>query len=192
RRLALGQAEPIEERGRLLDGLSHDLGDRPARDLDAERLRPETRAAAAGARALGHELRDLAARLLRGGFAIAALERLDHALEAAAAHAPYGLLNENMRGETSGKEIPQSAHASFSENVVVAGAVRPPWTEGGLLSTRPGSAPAVLPVVRDVPSVREVPSAPATVSTVTMPSARRSAVSSESARREPRFSRTIS
>src|SRR6266550_3367955 len=107
-------------------------------------------------------------------------------------HAPYGLLNENMRGETSGKEIPQSAHASFSENVVVAGAVRPPWTEGGLLSTRPGSAPAVLPVVRNVPSVREVPSAPATVSTVTMPSARRSAVSSESARREPRFSRTIS
>jgi hypothetical protein len=48
-----------------------------------------------------------------------------------------------MRGETSGKEMPQSAHASFSENVVVAGFVvvrfvlarslRPPRTEGGLL-----------------------------------------------------------
>jgi len=48
-----------------------------------------------------------------------------------------------MRGETSGKEMPQSAHASLSENVVVAGFVvagfvvarsfRPPRTEGGLL-----------------------------------------------------------
>src|SRR6266481_9194133 len=57
--------------------------------------------------------------------------------------APYGLLNANMRGETSGKEMPPSAHASLSENVVVAGFVvagfvlarslRPPRTEGGLL-----------------------------------------------------------
>src|SRR6266487_4415548 len=69
--------------------------------------------------------------------------------------APYGLLKENMRGDTSGKEIPQSAHASFSEKVVAAG----------------------LPLA---PSL-------STVSTVTIPSARRSAVSSESARREPRF-----
>src|SRR3989442_8827056 len=36
-------------------------------------------------------------------------------------HAPYGLLNENIRGETSGKEMPHSAQASFSEKVLVAG-----------------------------------------------------------------------
>ena len=29
--------------------------------------------------------------------------------------APYGLLNENMRGDTSGKEMPQAAQASRSE-----------------------------------------------------------------------------
>src|SRR6266850_1913247 len=59
-------------------------------------------------------------------------------------HAPYGLLNENIRGDTSGKEMPHSAHASFSENVfvvagfvvpgfVVAGRLRPARAEGGLL-----------------------------------------------------------
>src|SRR4029450_8135041 len=83
--LALGQAEAVEERGSVLDGLSHHFGDRPPRDLDAERLRPQTRAPAGRARALGHELRDLGPRFLRRGLAIAALERLDHALEAAVA-----------------------------------------------------------------------------------------------------------
>src|SRR5713226_4975982 len=63
--------------------------------------------------------------------------------------APYGLLNENIRGDTSGSEIPQSAHASRSENSMGS----------------PG-LPASL-----------------TGSTCTIPSARRSAVSSESARR---------
>jgi hypothetical protein len=29
--------------------------------------------------------------------------------------APYGLLNENIRGETSGKEMPHSAQARRSE-----------------------------------------------------------------------------
>src|SRR4030095_3014707 len=32
--------------------------------------------------------------------------------------APYGLLNENIRGETSGKEMPQSAQASLSEKTM--------------------------------------------------------------------------
>ncbi len=32
--------------------------------------------------------------------------------------APYGLLKENIRGETSGKEMPQSAHASRSEKTM--------------------------------------------------------------------------
>src|SRR4029453_1780668 len=32
--------------------------------------------------------------------------------------APYGLLNENIRGETSGKEMPQSAQASRSEKTM--------------------------------------------------------------------------
>src|SRR5207253_4219840 len=81
RGLALGQAEPVEEDGRLLDRLPHDLGDRPAGDLDAERFRPKARAATARARALGHELRHLGPRLLGRGLAIAALERLDDALE---------------------------------------------------------------------------------------------------------------
>src|SRR6267142_5266465 len=60
-------------------------------------------------------------------------------------HAPYGLLKENMRGDTSGKEIPHSAHASFSENVfvvpgfVVAGRLRPARAEGGLRWVRAGS-----------------------------------------------------
>src|SRR5207237_9574692 len=66
RRLALGQAEPFEEDGRLLDGLSHDLGDRPARYLDAERLRTQTRADASPPRPPGPELRVLGARLPRG------------------------------------------------------------------------------------------------------------------------------
>src|SRR2546425_8714745 len=53
-------------------------------------------------------------------------------------HAPYGLLNENIRGETSGKEMPHSAQASFSEKVLVAGvgvagSLSPARTEGGLL-----------------------------------------------------------
>src|SRR5947199_10098337 len=52
--------------------------------------------------------------------------------------APYGLLNENIRGETSGNEIPHSAQASFSENVwagpvVVARSLRPALAAGGLL-----------------------------------------------------------
>src|SRR5262245_63398510 len=97
-----------------------------------------------------------------------------------------------MRGDTSGKEMPHSAHASFSENVmaapgvvvaglfvaglVVAGFLRPALNEGGLLWVRAGSAPAVFP------------SAPSMVSTVTMPSASRRAGWSESARREPRLS----
>ncbi len=66
--------------------------------------------------------------------------------------APYGLLNENIRGDTSGKEMPQAAQASRSENM----------NEG-----------------------------PSGTSTCTIPSARRSAVSSESARRPPRVSLTI-
>src|SRR5262245_16112609 len=32
--------------------------------------------------------------------------------------APYGLLNENIRGETSGKEMPQSAQARRSEKTM--------------------------------------------------------------------------
>src|SRR5438309_484636 len=32
--------------------------------------------------------------------------------------APYGLLNENMRGDTSGKEMPQSAQARRSEKTM--------------------------------------------------------------------------
>ncbi len=67
--------------------------------------------------------------------------------------APYGLLNENMRGDTSGKEMPQAAQASRSENM----------NDG-----------------------------PSGTSTCTTPSASRSAVSSESARRPPRLSLTTS
>src|SRR5262245_44345135 len=85
RGLALGQGEVAEEDAGLLDGLFHDLGDRPAGDLDAERLRPQPRAAARRTRAFGHEYRHLGARLFRGGLAIAPLEGLDHALEAAVA-----------------------------------------------------------------------------------------------------------
>src|SRR6059036_2221033 len=48
-------------------------------------------------------------------------------------HAPYGLLKENIRGETSGKEMPHSAHASFSEKVMVA--------EGGLLEALAAPVP---------------------------------------------------
>src|SRR3989442_13046364 len=70
-------------------------------------------------------------------------------------HAPYGLLNENIRGETSGKEMPHSAQASFSEKVFaagfvvagvfvagffVAGSVRPARAGGGLLGARPAPA----------------------------------------------------
>jgi hypothetical protein len=96
RRLALGQGQPVEERGRVLDGLPHDLRDGTARDLDPERFRPQTRPRAGRARALGHELRDLRPRLLGGGLAVAALERLDDALEAAVAlavedHVAHGL-----------------------------------------------------------------------------------------------------
>src|SRR5881628_2767557 len=55
--------------------------------------------------------------------------------------APYGLLNENIRGETSGNEIPHSAQASFSENVwagpvVVVRSLRPALAAGGLLAAR--------------------------------------------------------
>src|SRR5215831_15631544 len=46
--------------------------------------------------------------------------------------APYGLLNENMRGDTSGNEMPHSAHASFSEKVM-DWSFRPVRAEGGLL-----------------------------------------------------------
>ncbi len=66
------------------------------------------------------------------------------------AQAPYGLLKENMRGDTSGKDTPQAAQANRSEKR---------W-EG-----------------------------PSTASTCTTPSARRSAVSSESLSRDPRLSR---
>src|SRR5439155_368124 len=84
-RLPLGQREGVEERAGVLDGLPHDVRDRAAADLDAERLRAQPRALARRAGTLGHEQLDVGPRLVRRGLAISALERLDDALESAVA-----------------------------------------------------------------------------------------------------------
>ena len=194
RRLALAQRQRREEPRGVLDGEAHDVGDRAAADLEPERLRPQARAAAGRTRPLGHERLDLRPRVLRLRLAIAAVQHLHHALEAAvlvaeedhvpralaqlrprlverelvalgqrgqrlpevrrlaprprrqraglrasgpglgtsrsgsisqrvpmpphSGQAPYGLLNENMRGETSGKEMPHSAQANRSEKTM--------------------------------------------------------------------------
>src|SRR6185295_11321303 len=82
-RLTLAELQRAEEAARVLDREAHDIGDGAPVDLEAEGLGPQARAAAGRARALGHEGLDLLARLLRLRLAIAAVERLHHALEAA-------------------------------------------------------------------------------------------------------------
>ncbi len=95
-RLALAELESVEEYGSVLDGQRHHVGDGLARDLETERLRPQARALAHGARALGHERLDLAPGVLGLGLPVAPLEDLHHALEAAVAvavqdHVAHGL-----------------------------------------------------------------------------------------------------
>src|SRR5262249_39207770 len=125
-------------------------------------------------------------------------------------HAPYGLLNENMRGETSGSEIPQSGQARRSENIMgsafsklgdlpdgldclTGGTVPLDCFAGGTIlldSLTGGRVP--LPPAPPICAVVLLPSPSPSGSTWTTPSARRRAVSSESASRLPTFSRTTS
>src|SRR5438046_1834264 len=95
--LALADRQAVEEDARPLDRQPHDVGDRAAPDLEAERLAAQARAPAVRAGPLGHELLDLRPRLLGRRLAVPSLERLDDALEAAVLLAveddvPYGLL----------------------------------------------------------------------------------------------------
>src|SRR5256712_5962873 len=101
-RLPLAELERAEEAPRVLDGEAHDVRDRLAGELQPERLRAQARAAARRTRALGHERLDLAARVLGLRLAVAALEHLHHALEAAVAVArqddvAHGLLELGPR-----------------------------------------------------------------------------------------------
>src|SRR5262245_14782428 len=136
-------------------------------------------------------------------------------------HAPYGLLKENMRGETSGSEIPQSGQARRSENVMGSGVARsvadradgeglgggetpPPnsltggrvpldcFAGGTILLDSLTGGRVPLPPDPPICVVVLLPSASPSGSTWTTPSARRRAVSSESASRLPTFSRTTS
>ena len=83
RRLALAERQRREERRGVLDGEAHDVGDGAAADLEPERLRPQPRAAAGRTGPLGHERLDLRPRVLRLRLAIATVQHLHHALEAA-------------------------------------------------------------------------------------------------------------
>src|SRR5437867_5204010 len=135
RGLALRQRETVEEYGRLLDGLPHDLRDRVTRDLDAERLGPQARTPARRARPLGHELLDLGSGLLGRGLAVPALERLDDALEAAVAlavedHVAHGLAQLGPRC-LEGKPVSLRQHLQCLPEV-------------GRLVARPGRQRAVL------------------------------------------------
>src|SRR3989454_1925272 len=135
-------------------------------------------------------------------------------------HAPYGLLNENMRGDTSGSETPQSAQANRSEksmgsafseagdltdglDCLTGGTVPLDCFAGGTIpldcfaggtipldSLTGGRVP--LPPDPPICAVVLLPSPSPRGSTKTTPSARRSAVSSESASRLPTVSRTTS
>ena len=82
RHLPLGQRERLEELPRGSNRKAHDVGDGPARDLDRQRLRAEPRALAGRAIPERHEPLHVRARVLGDGFPIAAVEHLDHALEA--------------------------------------------------------------------------------------------------------------
>src|SRR5437879_2710895 len=113
-RLPLGQREGVEERARVLDGLPHDVRDRAAADLDAERLRAQPRALARRAGTLGHEQLDVGPRLVRRGLAISALERLDDSLESAVAlavqdHLAHALAQLGPR-RLEGEPVPLRQH----------------------------------------------------------------------------------
>src|SRR5207245_109190 len=115
-------------------------------------------------------------------------------------HAPYGLLNENMRGDTSGSETPHSAQANRSEKSMGSAFSEVGDLTDGLDCLTGGTILLVsltggrVPLPPDPPicAVLLLPSPSPRGSTKTTPSARRSAVSSESASRLPTVSRTTS
>ena len=79
--VALGELDRAEELRGLADRQLTELVDVDAADGDRERLRPQPRAMARGARHLAHVALDLLARAVALGILVPALEPRDHALE---------------------------------------------------------------------------------------------------------------
>ena len=113
-RVALGERQLVEDPAGVAHAEAHHVGDGAPGDLEPERLRAEARAPAGRTGALGHELLDLPARVLRRALPVAPLQRGHHALPAAVAlavqdHVAHGLL-QLRPGRVEGEGVALGQH----------------------------------------------------------------------------------
>ena len=100
--LHFGQLERVEELHRLDDRLFREFRDIQSAERDRQHLRAQTAAAARRTRAFAHHLFDLAARPLAVGFAVAAFQIRDDALERLAHHAARNTADRQLERLISG------------------------------------------------------------------------------------------